>query len=425
MTYPEVIEKLQALGSFGMRMGLDKMRVVSERLGSPHDHLRFIHVAGTNGKGSVCAFLESIYRQSGLRVGLFTSPHLVHVGERIQVQRVAISEAETISLYEEAHRACDALPPEDPLTFFEFCAAMALIHFKKTACDLVIWETGLGGRLDATNIVTPIASVITNIGLEHQQWLGNTHREIAAEKAGIIKPGVPVFTAVDHPDALAVIRSRALENRAAIVEVGADAAENRRRRWGELRLAGAHQVRNAALAEATARGLRDRIPVSEEAIVTGLRETRWAGRFDVIRGDGETWAIDGAHNLEGARVLAETLSEVFPGQSICLVIGVLKDKDWTAMLAALLPLASRVRAVSVQSERSVTCDELSAHCRGLKTSIAVEDYPNVRRALLDPAPEGVKVITGSLYLVGQVYEEMGWTADARPGERGLNEWRLR
>ena len=425
MTYAEVIQKLQALGSFGMRLGLEKMQRVAERLGSPHSRLQFIHVAGTNGKGSTCAFLESIYRNAGLRVGLFTSPHLVHVGERIQVQRIALSPDDIVACYQQVHSACEVLDANDPLTFFEFCTAMALLHFKETACDIVIWETGLGGRLDATNIVTPIASVITHIGLEHQQWLGNTHREIATEKAGIIKTGVPVFTAVDHPEALEVIRSKAHASQSSLTEVGEEAATTGSRRWGHLRLVGPHQLRNAALAESTVRGLRARIPVSDDLITHSLREARWPGRFDVIQQGDETWVVDGAHNEDGVQALAATLRERFPGTPLCLVIGVLKDKNWQAMIETLLPLVSRVRLVPVQSDRSVTCDELIARCRTVNPRMDCQAFSNLRAAITDPAPERVKVITGSLYLVGQVYEEMGWITDAggRASERGLNEWR--
>src|SRR5712672_3360153 len=233
MTYDEAIRFLYSLRWFGAKFGLAHTFKLAALVGNPQDKLRFIHVAGTNGKGSTCAMLESIYRAAGLRVGLFTSPHLVAFGERIQVNRQLISEADIIRLVEQMlpllEEGWGPISPSNPPihsasitpplhhsitpslhpTFFEVVAVMALRYFVEQKCDLVIWETGLGGRLDATNIVTPLASVITNIQFDHQKWLGDTLSSIAAEKAGIIKPGVPVVTAADASDALAVIKKMA------------------------------------------------------------------------------------------------------------------------------------------------------------------------------------------------------------------------
>ena len=202
MTYDESIEFLYGLNLFGANFGLEPTQKLAALCDNPQDKLRFIHVAGTNGKGSTCAMLESVYRAAGLRVGLFSSPHLVSFRERIQVNRQCVSEQDIVRLVSEvrlANRGNEA-------TLFEFTTVMALKYFAEQACELVIWETGLGGRLDATNIVTPLASVITNIALDHQQWLGDTLEKIAAEKAGIIKPGIPVITAAEAP-ALGVIES--------------------------------------------------------------------------------------------------------------------------------------------------------------------------------------------------------------------------
>src|SRR2546430_2500732 len=236
MTYPEAIQFLYDLRLFGLELGLEKHFKLAALSGNPQKKLRFIHVAGTNGKGSTCAMLESIYRAAGLRVGLFTSPHLVSFRERIQVNRRLISEADVVRLLAELREQCetgfqpvstvkspgpeqgdrrDACP-----TFFEVVTVMALRYFAEQQCDLVIWETGMGGRLDATNIVTPLASVITNIGFDHQQWLGDTLAKIAAEKAGIIKPGVPVITATDAPEALEGIVKTAREKNARPTQVG-------------------------------------------------------------------------------------------------------------------------------------------------------------------------------------------------------------
>src|SRR5215469_16110640 len=219
MTYPEAIQFLYGLRLFGAKFGLENTIKLAALAGNPQTQLRFIHVAGTNGKGSTCAMLESIYRATGLRTGLFTSPHLVSLRERIQVDRQLISETDVVRLVEKLKPLMAQFPKEHHPTFFEVVTVMALVFFAERKCDLVIWETGLGGRLDATNIVTPLASVITNIALDHQQWLGDTLGKIAAEKAGIIKPNVPAVTATDEPEALGVIKRVAAERKAPLMIV--------------------------------------------------------------------------------------------------------------------------------------------------------------------------------------------------------------
>jgi len=219
VNYSEAIQFLYGLQLFGANFGLENTRRFAALAGDQQEKLRFIHVAGTNGKGSTCAMLESIYRAAGLRVGLFTSPHLVSFRERIQVNRQLIPENELIRLVEEIQPLLKEFSTDNHPTMFEVVTVLALNFFSEQNCDLVIWETGLGGRLDATNIVTPLASVITNIGLDHQQWLGDTLEKIAAEKAGIIKPGVPAITAVENPEALAVIEKVAKEKNAPMTKL--------------------------------------------------------------------------------------------------------------------------------------------------------------------------------------------------------------
>src|SRR5579872_6173794 len=214
MTYAEAIRFLYDLQLFGTKLGLENTFRLAALAGNPQQKLRFIHVAGTNGKGSTCAMLESIYRMAGLRVGLFTSPHLVAFGERIQVNRRPIGTADIIRLVEEMKSLLVKFPEDSHPTFFEVVTVMALRYFAEQKCDLVIWEAGLGGRLDATNIVTPLVSVITNIQFDHQAWLGDTLARIAGEKAGIIKPGVPVITSVDNVEALRILFETARRNEA-------------------------------------------------------------------------------------------------------------------------------------------------------------------------------------------------------------------
>src|SRR6266446_714331 len=232
VTYSEAINFLYGLRWFGMKPGLSNTLKLAALAGNPHHHLPFIHVAGTNGKGSTCAMLESIYRAAGLRVGLFTSPHLVAFGERIQVNRRLISERAVVRLVLEMQRLLKKFPKDEHPTFFEVVTVMALRHFAAQKCDLVIWETGLGGRLDATNIVTPLASVITNIQYDHQEWLGESLQSIAAEKADIIKPAIPVITGVDEPEALKVIQDAAREQNAPLEIVTSSEGRGRRSEVG-------------------------------------------------------------------------------------------------------------------------------------------------------------------------------------------------
>ena len=456
MTYAEAIQFLYGLGLFGARFGLDTTRMLAARAGNPQDYLRFIHVAGTNGKGSTCAMLESIYRAAGLRVGLFTSPHLVSFRERIQVNRELISQADVVRLVGEVrkHAAAGASPAGEPgfqpggksvgkservenfetavssivspggrmppstagetpaATLFEFVTIMALCYFAEQKCDLVIWETGLGGRLDATNIVTPLASVITNIQLDHQQWLGHTLAEIAFEKAGIIKPGVPVLTAAREPEALAVIRQTARSLCASLTCVTTDhAAPNSHPE--SLPLLGDHQRLNAALALATVDVLQPQIPVSDAQIRVGLARVNWPGGQQIL--------LDGAHNLAGVEALAVAVTQFFPDSKPTLILGMLADKDWRLMCARLATLASRILTVPVRSERTAKASDLAAVCRATKRLITLE-CTSLADAARQTANDPFIVITGSLYLVGEALEVFELAPAGDASERGLNEW---
>ena len=362
--------------------------------------------------------LESIYRESGLRVGLFTSPHLVSFRERIQVNRRLIPENEVVRLVEELRMA----NKEHEATLFEFATVMALRFFAEQKCELVIWETGLGGRLDATNIVTPLASVITNIAFDHEQWLGDTLGKIAAEKAGIIKPGVPVLTAADEPEVLAVIEKIAREKNAPLFKV-----EQASRLFGAgetpaLPLSGDHQKLNAVLALATVQVLQNQIPVSDENIRTGLADVNWPGRLQVIqKPDGQKILLDGAHNVAGAKVLREALENNFPAVKRTLILGVFQDKDWPHICEALAPLAARIFAVAVASERTANAGDLAAACRAANPSAEILACANLNEALKRSVGDAFVVIAGSLYLVGEALEFLG-LSPAVESERGLNEW---
>ncbi len=435
MTYADAIQFLHGLRMFGLRLGLETTRELATRAGNPHERLQFIHVAGTNGKGSTCAMLESIYRAAGLRVGLFTSPHLVAFGERIQINRQAISEANICRLVSELRGwlGADAAVGNAPAsagstqpttlepTFFEAVTVMALRYFAEQRCDLVIWETGLGGRLDATNIVTPLASVITTIGLDHQNWLGHTLPEIAAEKAGIIKAGVPVVTGAASPEARVVIAETAARLHAPLTVVTADDAARAPLNTIELPLLGAHQRLNAALALAAVRAVGARLPVSEAALRQGIATVVWAGRLQLLRRGTQRILLDGAHNLDSARSLRAALALHFPGERPTLALGILRDKDHAEMCAMLAPLAGRLLLVPVQNERTLAAAELLAPCRAANPAAEITVCDSLPDAVRRAADAPFVLITGSLYLIGEALELLGATPGNVPSERGLNE----
>ena len=348
--------------------GLETPRRLAALAGNPQERLRFIHVAGTNGKGSTCAMLESIYRAAGLRVGLFTSPHLVAFGERIQVDRRPIAEADVARLVAEMRDLVQQFPADMHPTFFEVVTVMALRHFAEQECDLVIWETGLGGRLDATNIVTPLASVITNIQFDHQEWLGSTLEKIAFEKAGIIKPGVPVITAVNDPAAFRILFETARTNNAPFSLITIAQTERPPLLGLKLPLAGEHQRMNAAVAVETVRAVAGQIPVDDETMRVGLSRVEWAGRLQLVeQASGQKLLLDGAHNIGGAETLRTALAKnitLCGTDPFSLILGILQDKDWLPMCRLLAPLASRILLTPVNSRRSASPPELLAACPG-------------------------------------------------------------
>jgi dihydrofolate synthase/folylpolyglutamate synthase len=414
VNYSEAIQFLYGLQMFGTHFGLENSLKLAELAGNPQKKLRFIHVAGTNGKGSTCAMLESIYRAAGLRVGLFTSPHLVSFRERIQVNRQLIPESEVVRLVEEL---C-AANKDNETTLFEFATVMALKFFAEQKCDLVIWETGLGGRLDATNIVTPLASIITNIAFDHQQWLGDTLEKIAAEKAGIIKLGVPVITAVDEPEALSVIEKVAGERKSQLTKVGKPSTCSLQL---AIPLIGDHQKSNAALALATVEVLRKQVPVAEEKIREGLATVNWPGRLQLIVRGGQKFLLDGAHNVAGAETLRAALGNYFAMDKPAIIFGVLADKSWPGICRLLSPLAAKIFTVPVASKRTAAATELADYFRVLNPALEVVALKSLAAALNACKDEPFVVITGSLYLVGEALERL----EATPGigsERGLNEW---
>jgi dihydrofolate synthase/folylpolyglutamate synthase len=421
--YSEAIEFLYGLQLFGARPGLETTRKLAALTGNPHEKLRFVHVAGTNGKGSTCAMLESIYRAAGLRVGLFTSPHLVAFGERIQVDREPISDTDVTRLVAEVQSLLKKYPPEQHPTFFEVVTVMALRYFVERKCDLVIWETGLGGRLDATNIVVPLASVITNIQFDHQQWLGDTLQRIASEKAGIIKPGVPVITAVDDRDAFRILYETAREKQAPFWLITWAQTEKEPMRGVQLPLIGEHQRLNAAVAVYTVKALAKEIPIDDETIRAGLSRLEWPGRLQlIVQPGGRKILLDGAHNLGSAEVLRKAIRTYFTARTTSMILGILGDKDWLPMCHVLAPLATRIFLVPVASRRSASPEQLLMACREANDAAEIVECQSLADALELARKDLFVIITGSLYLVGEAMERLSVSPAAAINERDLNEW---
>jgi dihydrofolate synthase/folylpolyglutamate synthase len=423
MTYHDAIQFLYGLRLFGTKFGLENTLKLAALMGNPQDKLRFIHMAGTNGKGSTCAMLESIYRQSGRRVGLFTSPHLVSFAERIQVDRRLIPEADVVRLVMEMRQVLREFPAEAHPTFFEVVVVMALRYFAERKCDLVIWETGLGGRLDATNIVTPLASVITNIQFDHERWLGRTLANIASEKAGIIKPGIPVITGATEPEALAVIQDVARRKQSPLTLVTPDATRHAPLGEIELPLLGWHQRLNAAVTVATVRALQDPLPVTEPQMCKGLTTVEWPGRMQLVNLPGNRRILlDGAHNPGGAATLRAGLGEHFPGIRPAFILGIMEDKDWHLICDILAPMASSMLVVRVASERGLDAEMLAAACRKSNPGARVQVCATIGEALNEGANEQLLVVAGSLYLIGEAMEQLRIGGANRTDEKRLNEW---
>jgi len=389
VNYPEALAWIYGLQRFGIKLGLENIQRLIAALHVDLGCARVIHVAGTNGKGSVCAMIDSILRAQKHRTGLFTSPHLVTFRERIRVNGEMISDdavANGLTAIRDLVRDWDPHP-----TFFEIAAALALKHFSEAKIDIAILETGLGGRLDATNAVQSDVSVITPIAFDHQQWLGQSLREIAREKAGILKPRIPVVAATQAPDADKVIRDQAAECQALLQFVHDSYHKS------PVGLSGEHQKHNAALAIAALRAAR--IDIDDSAIARGLASVDLPARFQ--RWDART-IIDGAHNPASARVLAQTWQATFDNQRATLILAVLSDKDLPGICEALAPIAAYVFLPKIRSDRATPPDDLakalSENVPSLPCSItdSIADALALARAKPNPI-----LLTGSLHFAGE------------------------
>jgi dihydrofolate synthase/folylpolyglutamate synthase len=412
VTYPEALAWLYGTQRFGIKLGLENVERFLRELAVPGNGQRIVHVAGTNGKGSVCAMIDSIARAAGYRTGLFTSPHLITYRERIRVNGEMIGQEEVargLGALRQMIRDWDPHP-----TFFEITTALALDHFKTTGCELIVLETGLGGRLDATNALTPIVSVIAPIGYDHEKWLGNTLEAIAGEKAGIIKPRVPVISAQQEPEAEKVIRARAaeceapLEFVAAVYDRRSDEGATVIDRRYNIRLAGKHQRENAALAIAALR--IGNVPIAENAIARGLANAQWPARFQ--RWDERT-IIDGAHNPSGAKVLADTWREQFAEERATIILAVLREKNVDGICRALAPIAARFILPQIRTERALPPNEVATQLSAITPSLPYSITPNFAAAVeLARAHTELILITGSLHFAGEALATLNGDPDS-------------
>lgn len=415
-TYENCLKTLYGFQRFGIKLGLSTIKRILAGLGDPQDTFACIHVAGTNGKGSVASTLASILYRSGYKTGLYTSPHLVRFNERIQVNSRPISNEKVVTSYraiKDAH-----FGKRNP-TFFEFTTAMALFEFAAQKVDWAVIETGMGGRLDATNIVNPALSIITNISLEHREYLGNTLTQIAAEKAGIIKKRTPLVTGIRQKKAFAEVKRIAAGKKAPLFRLGTDFKVRRnqgqtfsyygiRNVWHNLQTAlpGSYQVDNAALVLAACELIgKNNAALTLNNIQEGLSKNLWPGRLEIVS-DNPFIILDGAHNLAAARNLAKFMSTNLAGRVITLVVGILDDKPYKAMLKSLLTPVNRVILTRAKIDRALDPRKLYEAAKNLKPDVAI--IPDVARAIknaVETTPRhGAICIAGSLYVVGEAKE---------------------
>ncbi len=418
MNYEEALDFIETAKWKGSVPGLDRIRILMHQMGDPQDSLKFIHIAGTNGKGSTAAMTASILTEAGYRTGLHTSPHLVKYNERFKINGQDISDEALCEAAQAVKDAEDALDEPLEVTVFERMTAMAFYYFAKEKCDFVVLEVGLGGRFDATNVIkAPEAAVICNLDLEHTELLGNTIEEIAFEKGGIIKTGAPVVLYGQTAEAEGVIKSICEEQECSLVITDQTAAEvtykgsdcqvfdYRGRKNIQLSLIGTYQLNNALTVLDTIDELKKKYDIPEEAVYAGLKNASWPGRFQVLLKDPYV-LLDGAHNPNGVNELVKCLKDYFPGVKFTFMCGVMADKDYDSMLSAVAPLANGFLTVTPESHRALESSALEKYIEE-HFHLPAEDAGSVPEGLkrvLEIRNKGENVcIFGSLYEVGDVF----------------------
>jgi len=414
--YQRSLDYLYGLEKFGMIFGLTKIEEILEAVGNPHREIQAIHIGGTNGKGSTAAIIASILRKEGYRVGLYTSPHLIRFTERMKVNEKEIEKEEMADLTEWMRERIETAGIAPPFTFFDFTTAMVFLYFKQKMVDLAVLEVGLGGRLDSTNVIDPLLSIITNIGKDHQDVLGKGILRVAGEKAGIIKESRPLITAATQPKVLRLFSKICREKKAPFFKVGKEfryvlAGEGsfsyeglHRKLWDlSLNLRGSHQMVNATTALGAMEILDDLgYRVSNDAIVEGLKVVEWPGRLEMVSSSPRV-LLDGAHNPEGALSLRESLEKDFQYHHLILLIGIMKDKDVHSILHSLSPLADHIIFTRPGTDRAASPALLrKALGRNGKKAEVIEDFRKaIDRGLSLAGEEDILCITGSLYTVGE------------------------
>ena len=413
MTEAEAVSYVENYTWSATRLGLDRTRTLLSKLGDPQKGLKFVHVAGSNGKGSTCAMLESILRAAGYRTGLYISPHLQSFRERFQINGRPVSGQRFAAVTERVRAAAEEM--DDHPSQFELSTAIAMVCFLEEGCDIVVLEVGMGGALDSTNVIdAPEAAVITNIGLEHTEYLGNTLEEIAAAKAGIVKPGCNAVCYDSSPKVTQVVQAVCREKCVPLrladfsqLEPVSRSLDGQEFLWRgqsfRIPLLGRHQLRNAAVAlETVLVLLRRGWNIDADAVRDGLARVTWPARFEVLRRE-PLFILDGGHNLQCIQALTETMDDYLPGQKVTFLMGVLADKDWRDMVDTVLPLAARFLCVTPDSPRALPAEALADYLRGhgmdVRACGSVDEAVSAANALPGPT-----VAFGSLYMAGAVRE---------------------
>lgn len=409
--YSNALAYLYGLEKLGIVFGLKNIQWILHHIGNPHNLLKTIHIGGTNGKGSVAAMLSSAYKAAGYKVGTYTSPHLVSFTERITINEEQINENEVAELTAYLRDAIERADHDRIFTFFDFTTALAFEYFRRHKVDLAVVEVGLGGRLDSTNVVNPLVSVITNVAMDHMDYLGDDTTRIAREKAGIIKKGVPVVTGADSYPAQIIEKTARLKG-SPIYMLGRDFSyektndqhmsySGRSIKVDDIfvNLRGDHQLANAAVAACVVEVLASRgFAMNQESLIKGFSEVRWPGRLEIVK-EKPLIILDGAHNTHGIRALIHFLEAQFPGRRKVLIFAAMKDKEWEKMLIELIPHAHEIIATKVDSDRALAPDAV----KGLVPAAHVAPNPAeaMRIARSRSTVNDVIIVTGSLYLIGE------------------------
>ena len=425
MNFVEAIEFLQKLTKFGFNFGLGRIEELLRRMDNPHQKVKVLHISGTNGKGSTATMIAGILQAGGYRTGVFTSPHLHSYCERYQINGVQITSERIAELLTVLRPQLESMVEEgfEHPTEFEVSTALAFLYFFQENVDFLVLEVGLGGAIDSTNVITQLVSVITNVAMDHMEYLGNSIREIATVKAGIIKSGSPVVTAADEPDAIEVIRDISRSKKCAITEVGRDVTwqiresstdgqyfdlRTARNEYRELfiKMVGTHQVINAATAVAAVEALAlNGFVLPEDTIREGLAGAAWPARLEIVN-KCPVVLLDGAHNLHGSMTLRKALTEVYSYRGLILVFGMLGDKEREKVVAQLAPLAKAVVVTKPNSPRAGDWEKIADQVRKyVKDVYLIENiHKAVRHGMSMAGPEDMVCVTGSLYMVAEARE---------------------